>query len=95
MKTEQKEKSVPSLFPHNWRKKYFAGEPLRIGNDVQFLCDDYVVEDRYGLKRVVGPVEKHPANPLDTGPALPWESYRPVLGDVVYDPEEKHFGKYP
>ncbi len=89
MKTEQKKSSVKSLFQLDWREKYFAGEPLRIGNAIQFLFDDYVVEDQYGLKRVVGPVEKHAANPLDTGPSLPWESYRPVLQDVVHDPEEK------
>ncbi len=89
VKKEQKQKSVQSLFQLDWREKYFAGGPLRIGNATQFLFDDYVVEDRYGLKRVVGPVEKHASNPLNTGRPLPWESYRPVLGDVAYDPEEK------
>ena len=70
-----------------WRERYFSGKPLRIGNQVQLLFDDYVVEDRYGLRRVVGPVEKYPANPLEIGPDLPWESDI-GLPDVLYDPEE-------
>ena len=55
------------------REAYFQGEPLHIGNQVQFLFDDCVVEDKFGLKRVIGPVEKHPGNPLTFGEDMPWE----------------------
>ena len=74
-------------FAQPWRERYFSGGPLRIGNQVQFLFDDYVVEDQYGLRRVVGPVEKYPANPLEIRPDLPWESDI-GLPDLLYDPEE-------
>lgn len=87
----------------SWRQSYFSGEPLRIGNEVQLLIDDYLVEDRLELKRVIGPLTKHPGNPLNTGPTLPWEARartaenpkkspcgQPIwLTDVVFDPEEK------
>ncbi len=89
MKTSEAQDLQSTSFPRDWRERYFAGEPLRLGTEVQFLFDDYAVEDRYGLHRVVGPVRKHAGNPLDTGPALPWESYQPVLQDVIYDPEER------
>ncbi len=59
-------------FSHAWRERYYAGEPLRIGNQVQLLFDDYMVEDSFGLKRVIGPIEEYSGNPLDTGPPL-WE----------------------
>lgn len=75
----------------DWRESYFAGNPLRIGNDIQFLFDDYLVEDRFGLKRVAGPVEKHTGNPLDTGPAMPWDSRGAGLCHVVHDPLEERY----
>jgi hypothetical protein len=28
---------------------YVRGEPMRIGNDLQLLADDYIVEDRWML----------------------------------------------
>ena len=44
-------------------------EPLEIGTRRQLLMDDYVVEDRRALRRVVHPPRKHAANPLlSTGP---------------------------
>ena len=67
-----------------WRGSYFAGEPLQIGNRVQFLFDDYIVEDKYGLKRVVGPVEKYSGNPLCFG-----DGYEVSLRRIIYDPREK------
>ena len=56
-----------------WRERYFAGEPLRIGNRVQLLLDDYAVEDTFNLTRVNGLVEKHAGNavrPIWAGTAL-------------------------
>ena len=74
----------------DWRERYFAGEPLRIGNDVQLLLDDYMVEDRFGLRRVIGPVEKHPENPLPMGAPLPGEAGI-GLRQVLYDPAEDSY----
>ena len=80
---------------NSWRESYFAGLPLTIGNKVQFLFDDYIVEDKYGLRRVIGPVEKYTGNPLDFGEDKPWElnlsaNWRGViLRHILYDPEEK------
>ena len=65
---------MESGFQPDWRERYLAGEPLRIGNDVQLLLDDYMVEDRFGLRRVIGPVEKHQENPLSMGTPLPGEA---------------------
>jgi len=86
----------------SWRESYFNGEPMHIGNRVQFLFDDYLVEDKYGLERVVGPVEKYPGNPLDFGDFHPWELYPDLDGsnprylgimvsNVIYDPQEKMY----
>jgi len=90
-----------------WRESYFAGDPLRIGNRVQLLIDDYAVEDTFALNRVLGPVEKFPGNPLSVAPVLEWvRSWEPrtvvkahgevpVFVDgiryVVYDPLERLF----
>lgn len=82
-----------------WRTEYFRGHPMKIGNRVQFLFDDYIVEDKYGLTRIVGPVEKYPGNPLDFGEFKPWEKYPDLdgsnpryqgimLSNVIYDPKE-------
>lgn len=98
--------SFSFLFSHgqgehnSWRESYFAGEPLRIGNRVQFLFDDYMVEDKYGLKRVIGPVEKYHGNPLNFGEFHPWEKWYDydgtnprymgvILSNVIFDPKEK------
>ena len=78
----------------SWQEKYYAGEPMKIGNETQFLFDDYIVEDRYGLKRVAGPVEKYSGNPLSMGEDKPWEKITDswggaYLNHVIYDPLEK------
>jgi hypothetical protein len=63
---------------------YFAqDEPLRIGNDVQLLVDDYIVEDRWKLTRRTGKAYKHVGNPVLV-PDKPWEDYV-AAGNVVYD----------
>jgi hypothetical protein len=78
----------------SWQQMYYAGEPMKIGNQTQFLFDDYIVEDRYGLKRVVGTVEKYAGNPLSMGEDKPWEKITDswggaYLNHVIYDPQEK------
>ncbi len=76
------------MFIQPWREKYFSGEPLRIGEKPQYLFDDYIVEDRFGLRRVTGPVEKYAGNPLKISPSLPWEQ-SVSLSNILYDPDEK------
>src|SRR5690554_6494180 len=78
----------------NWRESYFSGKPLKIGQNVQYLFDDYMVEDRFGLKRVIGPVEKYKNNPLFIDEDKPWELSSTswsgaYLRYVIYDPAEK------
>ena len=51
---------------------YFQGEPMRIGNQVQLLMDDYMVEDRWKLTRQSGKVIKHARNPIVVQDK-PWE----------------------
>lgn len=79
-----------------WREAYFSGRPQRIGNKVQFLFDDYMVEDRFGLKRSVGLLEKYAGNPLRIGDDMPWETKSEswsgaYIRHVVYDPLDKHY----
>lgn len=51
----------------------------------QLFLDDDVIEQREGLKRVVNPVTKHPANPLIV-PEKPWEAgMLMVHNSVAYD----------
>ena len=69
---------------------YFQGEPLRIGNQVQFLLDDYLVEDRWKLTREVGEVVKHLRNPVLVQD-LPWEGAIGSYPCVLFDPK---LGKY-
>jgi len=80
----------------SWREAYFSGRPQRIGNKVQFLFDDYMVEDRFGLKRSVGPVEKYDKNPLRIDDDKPWETRSAswsgaYLRYVLYDPLDKRY----
>src|ERR1700730_12833828 len=51
---------------------YLGGEPMHIGNEIQFLMDDYIVEDRWKLTRKAGSVVKHLRNPILVGDK-PWE----------------------
>ena len=51
---------------------YFHGEPLHIENEIQLLVDDYVVEDRWKLKRTNGTVMKFLHNPVIIHDK-PWE----------------------
>ena len=71
---------------------YFRGEPLRIGNQVQLLVDDYVIEDRWKLTRELGKVIKHVRNPVVVQDK-PWEG---AVGFpcVVYDDQLRKFRMY-
>ncbi|MBN1555397.1 MAG: hypothetical protein JXA11_11680 [Phycisphaerae bacterium] len=69
---------------------YFTGQPLRIGNETQLLIDDYIVEDRWRLTRVLQQPHKFPRNPILTLDRS-WE------GDMVYFPYvlwDEDFGRY-
>ena len=79
---------------NSWRESYFKGTPLSIKTNVQFLFDDFVVEDKYGLKRVVGPVKKYSENPLKIDTDKPWELnstswHGTILHHIIFDPVEK------
>ena len=69
---------------------YLRGEPLRIGNTIQFLMDDYMVEDRWKLTRRVGTVVKHLRNPVLVRDQ-PWEDSGGCYPSVLFDPQ---LGKY-
>ena len=58
---------------------YFADEPLRIGAGSHLLLDDDLVEDRWGLERVLHRPDKFLKNPILLRDK-PWE------GDVAYRP---------
>lgn len=92
----QQPKSSAMGIAEPWREEYFSGQPLRIGNKVQFLFDDHVVEDRFGLHRIVGPLVKSEKNPLNMGPDMPWETNTTSWGgaylrDIIFDPIDKLF----
>jgi hypothetical protein len=69
---------------------YLRGEALRIGNEIQLLADDYVIEDRWKLTRQVGKVVKHLGNPVIVQDK-PWEGQIGTYPSVVYDDK---VGKY-
>jgi len=81
----------------SWRESYLAGEPMRFGNRVQLLFDDYAVEDTFALRRVMGPIEKHAANPFDLKPTMAWHRswHTPIIDygfrRVIFDPFAKVF----
>jgi hypothetical protein len=74
----------------NVPQSYFRGEPLRIGNQVQFLADDYMVEDRWKLSRRAGLVAKHLGNPVIVEDR-PWENAVGAYPCVLFD---EAAGKY-
>jgi hypothetical protein len=76
----------PSIAIHD----YFRGEALRIGNEVQLLVDDYVIEDRWMLSREVGEVTKHLRNPLLVADE-PWDGQLGGHPCVLHD---EKLGKY-
>ncbi len=68
------------VIPHS----YFRGEPMRIGNEVQILADDYIVEDRWKLTRRAGLVAKHLGNPVIVQDKS-WEDAVGAYPCVLYD----------
>jgi hypothetical protein len=72
---------------------YMRGEALRIGNEVQLLADDYVVEDRWKLTREVGRVIKHLRNPVLVQDK-PWEGQIGMVSSVFYDEKLQKFRMY-
>lgn len=67
---------------------YFRGQPLHIGNQVQLLADDYIVEDRWKLTRTVGKVKKYLRNPILVRDR-PWEDSAGGSPSVLWD-EKMH-----
>ena len=63
---------------------FLAAEPLRIGNQVQLLADDWVIEDRWKLTRRVGRVTKYLKNPVLTQDR-PWEDRAGCYPCVLHD----------
>jgi hypothetical protein len=66
------------------QKSYFRGEPLRIGNGIQLLLDDYAVEDRWKLTRNTASVVKHMGNPVLVQDK-PWEDSMGGYPGVLFD----------
>lgn len=66
---------------------YFEDQPLDVGLEPQLLIDDYLVEDRFKLTRVLRQPAKHADNPILVRDQ-PWEgrlAYRPcVLSDEEF-----------
>ncbi len=69
---------------------YFRNEPMRIGNQFQFLLDDYVVEDRWKLTRKIGRVFKHLRNPVVVQDQ-PWEEAIGAYPSVLYDDKVRKY----
>jgi hypothetical protein len=65
------------------RAEYATGKPVDIGTDWALLADDYLVEDKIGIARVMGHLVKLPNSPVVLAD-LPWEDY--IAGpSVVFD----------
>ena len=69
---------------------YLRGEPMRIGNEIQFLMDDYMVEDRWKLTRTTAPVAKHLRNPVVVQDQ-PWEDAIGAYPSVLYDEKSRKY----
>ena len=69
---------------------YIQGEPLRIGNQFQYLMDEYMVEDRWKLTRKPGRVIKHLRNPV-LAQDKPWEDAMGAYPSVLWDEKAQKF----
>ena len=69
---------------------YIKGSPLKIGNQFQFLMDEYMVEDRWKLTRKPGRVVKHARNPV-LAQDKPWEDAMGAYPSVIYDDKTGKF----
>lgn len=65
-----------------------ADDALILGNQVQVLVDDHVIDSMHGLVRHIHPLVKHPANPV-LRPEQPWEERYALPLSVFYDAEQK------
>ena len=63
---------------------YYRGSPLQIGNDTQFVFDDFLVEDRWKLTRTRGSILKYSRNPV-IAQDKPWEDAVGGSPSVLYD----------
>lgn len=72
---------------------YHRGMPMRIGNELQLLADDYIIEDRWKITREVGSVIKHLRNPVLVQDK-PWEGQIGTLSSVFYDDKLGKFRMY-
>ena len=64
-------------------EEYIQGKPFNVGNQWVVLADDYYLEDKIGIKRVIGHVLKSPNNPLVSADQ-PWEDAI-NWASVIYD----------
>ncbi len=69
---------------------FLEGRPLSIGDTVQLLVDDHIVEDRWKLERRVGEVVKHQGNPVLVQDQ-PWEDATGTYPCVLYDDEADRY----
>ena len=69
--------------------------PLRISYSKQLLIDDFIVESRHNLSRVLHQPERHSGNPVIVGDQ-PWEKWHAAVDGrpVVYDEETQEFKMY-
>lgn len=66
-------------------------EPLRLNADQpQLFIDDYLIDEKKGLKRTLHQPDDVPANPVIL-PEHPWEHRRIPYGSVWYDSERSKF----
>lgn len=70
-------------------RAYITGAPLTIGAGPHLFLDDYLIEDRWALRRAVNPPYRYPGNPIIYADR-PWEE-RPYRPQVFYD---EAIGKY-
>jgi hypothetical protein len=63
---------------------YHTGQPLRLGTGSHLLLDDDIVEDRWGLQRVLHQPEKFLRNPVLVRDR-PWEGDAAYRGWVLHD----------
>lgn len=66
-------------------KEYIEGKPFNVGSQWVVLADDYYLEDKIGVRRIVGHVIKSPNNPLVSADQ-PWEDAI-NWPSVIYDKE--------
>lgn len=69
---------------------YVEDQPMQIGTARQLLLDDYMVEDRFRLRRRLHQPIRYPRNPVLCADR-PWESWGVMSTNVIYDKEKQLF----